>query len=218
MHRPLIVGVAACLLLFVAPGPSEAAGVTRTAPFDFGTQCVTQDAHGAALIVGTPIPSQCWVVPDPAAYLGRLSTRQEAATGTLGVVADGWNQGGATGGATVGRAWSATGLNSNSGPGGRILVTLQLSGASPGAFVCLSIGMQSLPAQVTNCGTNPAASTELAPGVNYTIMVKLMDGNRSVANLPGPCPPGVIVTCTLGAAATASGVQMTVDAITYSFS
>lgn len=211
MRRSLIVGVTAAVVLLGAPGHTKAAGVTRSAPFDFGIQCLTRDAS-AASTVGDGLPYGCDVVPDPVAMTGALATRQAGVTTGASIKQGGMTVGGAVGHATVGRMWSATGLNVNSGAGGKLTASAQASGT-----VCLTIAFGGGAFELAkSCGTNPSVSTTASPNQNYTIQVTLRDRTPDSVSAPSPCPPGMVVTCSAGAAVVSSDNQATVSSISYS--
>jgi hypothetical protein len=209
--------VAACLLPFIAPSPSRAAGTTRTAPYDFGVQCLTQDAGGAVGPVGTPLPVDCVAVPDADAQFGRLSTGQNKVSGGGSLVVTGSQVTGAVGRAVVGKKWAATGLNINSGAGGRLRVTVRTHGLTGGGYLCLALGFGGgSPAMVTDCSASPTATVTAAPGIEFRAQLTLHDGPPAVSPVPGPCPP-TAVTCTGSAAVSRSGSSVTVDSISYEF-
>jgi len=211
MHRALVLGVTAAVVLLGAPSPSSAAGVTRTAPFDFGIQCLTRDASAGTKVGSVGPPYGCDVVPDPEAVGGRLTTVQRGASGSGGVIVTGTNVAGAVAHATVGKMWAATGVNVNSGAGGPLKASASASG-----YVCLSISYGSGFELVRSCGTSPSASVAASPNINYTIQVTLRDGPPESVSTVGPCPPNMVVTCSGGAAASSSSQSATVSSISYS--
>lgn len=212
MHRALVLGVTAAVVLLGAPSPSSAAGVTRSAPFDFGTQCLTRDASAGTNVGSAGPPYGCDVVPDPEAIGGRLTTVQRGLSGSGGVIVGGTNVVGAVGHATVGKMWAATGLNVNSGAGGPMKASASASG-----YVCLSISYGSGSFElVRSCGQSPSVSLAASPNINYTIQVTLRDGAPNSVSTVGPCPPNVFVTCSGGGAVSSSSNSATVNSITYS--
>ena len=220
MQRTLVSGVAACLLLlFVAPGPSQAAGVTRSAPYDFGVRCVVRDASFAVPPVGTGTPAGCNNVPDPAALAGRLEVREDQFNGGAAVIVQGFPNGG-VGHAYSGNSQAAAGLNVRTGTGGgRLTAAAVLSGVTQATRVCLTITMAgvqgTLASSCTRAGLSATVENALA-NTNYTIQVTLYTPATSAITTPSPCPPSGLATCTANATWTAGGDSVTVTEMSYS--
>ncbi|MDQ1444758.1 MAG: hypothetical protein QOI20_1222 [Acidimicrobiaceae bacterium] len=217
VQRALISGVAACLLLFIAPSPSRAAGVTRSAPYDFGVQCLDQDASANVAGYGDGTPYGCSTVPEAAALSGVLAVARERVSGGMGVVVQSQGIGGAVGHATVGRSGSGTGLNVTSGSGGQLRATAAVDGAGPGTRVCLTIQYGGGVPSGNSCNSvSLSASVSAVPNTTYAIQVTLYSPTGNAVATPGPCPPSGIASCTGGGSVEGSQVRVTVRSITYS--
>lgn len=224
MHRALVSGVTACLLLLVAPGHS-AAGVThtanRTAPYDYGTTCLPQDVHGGFGPVGSPVPPACYPVPDPSAMGGRLRTGQETVHVGAGVQVVSTGPPGGFLEGTAGRRWSATGITVHNVWGYRAQATATLSGLTGNGFVCVTIYEAGSPIpRGRSCGRG-ASLTASAPAnldSDYTFDVTLNDAAGDGVFAPSPCAPNGVVTCYSSVWTMPTEGSVTVDSISYSFS
>lgn len=219
MKRTLVTGVAAVVMFSVAPGPSRAAGVTRSAPFDYGVQCFERDASFSVSPIGLGTPYGCSLVPDPAAYMGRLSTRNDTVNTRAGVVQQGLTRGGVAN-ASMGAVSAASGLYATSGTGGKLTASAIVDGFTQGTQLCLYVGWRGWQPEAYTCGT-PSPTVVLdrtIPNTEYAIEVRLMTPPANSVGFSYPCPPSGLLTCTGGTTWTAtqrSGI--TVREISYSF-
>lgn len=213
MRRVLVLGLTAAVLFLGVPRPSSAAPVTRSAPYDYGLQCLTRNASAGTSVGGDGLPYGCTPVPDPVAQSGYLSTGQVGVSAATGLWAGGMSVVGAVGNATVGRMWSAAGLNVNSGPGGQLKASAEATG-----HVCLTVAYGGGSFVVAeSCGASPSVSVSVPPNQNYAVQVTLRDRPSTVLPAtPAPCPPSLVATCTFGVAVSASSHQAMVGSITYS--
>ena len=218
MQRALLLGVAAAVMLVVAPAPSGAAGVTRTAPFDYGVQCFEHAATVRVPLFGPGTTYGCADVPDAQAQAGRLSTRSDAVYGSAAVVNQGLTPASAFAEAAVGPVSAATGVFTRSGVGGTLTASALVDGFTEGTFLCLYLGTRSSPRQQQRCGTRaPSASITAAPNVDYQIEVRLYTPQPTSTGLSWPCP-ATTATCKGGFTWTASEqTGVTVRSITYSW-
>lgn len=220
MQRTLVLGVAAAVMLTVAPGPSRAAGVTRTAPYDFGVQCFERDASFSVPPIGDGTPSGCTQVADPAAYMGRLSTRTDRVDAGAALVRGGLTNGGIAH-AAAGPDYASTGLNARTGVGGgRLIASAVVDGFTQGTLLCLFVGWSGYKPQAQSCGTqSPTVVVEnVSPNTDYTIEVRLMAPPPGSVGVSLPCPPSGTATCKGGASWTSAHQDgITVREISYSF-
>lgn len=219
MQRTLFTGVAAVVMLVVAPGPSGAAGVTRSAPFDYGVQCFERDASASVSPIGVGGPFGCTVVPDPAAYAGRLSTRNDTVNTRAGVVQQGLTRGGVAN-ASAGAVWAASGLFATSGTGARLTASAIVDGFTQDTLLCLYVGWRGYEPQAWSCG-KPSPTVVIdstLPNTDYDIQVRLMTPHPNSVGISYPCPPSGLATCTGGTTWTATQQSgITVREISYSF-
>lgn len=219
MQRTLLTGVAAAVMLFVAPVPSGAAGVPRTAPFDFGAQCFERFASVAVSQLGTGTPYGCSTVPDPAALMGRLSVRTDSLNTRAGVNNGGLAYGGLAN-ASAGPSYASAGVYTSSGVGGRLVASAVVDGFTQGTRLCLYVGWRGYPAQKMTCGTaSPTVEIDTAiPNTDYQIEVRLMAPAADSTGVSYPCPPSGLATCTGGTTwSTAEQSGVTVREISYSW-
>ncbi|HEV7887091.1 MAG TPA: hypothetical protein VGO92_05995 [Acidimicrobiales bacterium] len=217
--RRALIGVAACLLLFsITPGPSRAAGVTnRTAPFDYGVQCFSDDSSAAAPPLGFVVATGCDPAPDPQAQLGRLSVREDTAAANGAVVEQGFYHG-AVGHATLGPASSAAGVNVRSAGSGKLTATAVLRGFHQGMRVCLTASWVGYPLPTGSCGAaSPTVTVDTTPNTDWAIQVTLYTPARNAMTLAAPCPNSGLATCAGGATWASGADSVTVESISYSF-
>lgn len=221
MHRSLITGVAAAVMLLVTPGPSGAAGVTRTAPFDYGVQCLDRFASASASPIGVGTPYGCADYPDAAAQMGRLSTHHDVFATRAGLIQQGFTNG-AVANLGVGSMESAAGVYASSGVGGRLTASALVDGFAQDTYLCLFVGWrgQSERDLTYSCGSQSPTVVldKTIPNTEYQIEVRLMTPQPNSVGFNYPCPQVGAISCTGGTTWTASQRSgITVRQISYSF-